>query len=85
MTEKELAAHLSATLDKVRQTGKPIVVTDKAKADVVILDAATYHKQLELLKLNRLLNEGLADVLAGRTRPLEEVFAELESGKKVSR
>jgi prevent-host-death family protein len=74
MTEKELVAHLSATLDKVRQTSKPIVVTEKAKADLVILDAATYHKQLELLKLNRLLNEGLADILAGRTRATSSIF-----------
>jgi len=49
---------------------------------VVILDAATYEERLKTVHLGRLLAEAQAHLRAGRTRPAEEIFEELEQGGK---
>jgi prevent-host-death family protein len=85
-TLTELKKDLLQILEQVHRTRRPIVVTRGGKPDVVILDAATYEERLKTVHLGRLLAEAHADVRAGRTRPADEFFAELEQGgKKASR
>jgi prevent-host-death family protein len=84
-TIAELQAEPLAIVKQVRQTGRPVIVTTKGKADVVIMDAASYEKRLKLANLSRLLMEAEADVRAGRTQPAREFFDELRRDKKVSR
>jgi antitoxin ParD1/3/4 len=40
------------------------------------------EREAALSRLNAALDEGLADIAAGRTRPAEEVFAELRAKYK---
>jgi prevent-host-death family protein len=84
-TLAELQAEPLAVVKQARQSRRPVIVTTKGKADVVIMDAATFEKRLKLANLSRLLMEAEADVRAGRTRPAREFFAELRRDKKVSR
>ncbi len=65
----------SEYLDRLQQTGEPMVLTVNGKAQVVVQDAAAYQKLVEAAaKAEReetvaAIREGLADVAAGRTKP----------------
>ncbi len=84
-TLAELRAQPLAVVRRARKTRRPVVITNRGKADVVILDAGAFEERLKLANLSRLLMEAEADVRAGRTRPAREVFQELRRDKKVSR
>ena len=60
-------------LKQVRETGRPIVLTVKGKADAVLMD------------LSRLLAPGEADVAAGRVRSMRSFLKEFKSARKISR
>jgi prevent-host-death family protein len=81
----ELEKHPREVLDQLRKTGRPIVFTVKGKPGVVLLDAATYERQLKSTNLARLLSEGEADVAAGRTRPVGAFLKELKRAKVTKR
>jgi prevent-host-death family protein len=85
LTLAELEAQPLAVVKQARQTGRPVIVTAKGKANVVIMDAATFEKRLKVANLSRLLMEAEEDVRAGRTRPAREFFDELRRDKKISR
>ena len=84
-TMVELQENAQEIVDQIHQTGRPVVVTSGGKPDVVILDAAAYERRLKIANLAQLLMEGEADVRAGRVRPAEDFFDELNRGKKISR
>jgi prevent-host-death family protein len=84
-TLSELKAEPLRLVKQARETGRPVVITNKGKADVVLMDAAAFEKQLKLANLSRLLAEGEQDLRAGRTLPAQEFFAERRRGKKTSR
>ena len=83
-TLAELEAEPLAVVKHARQTGRPVIVTRKGKADVVIMDAASFERCLKLANLTRLLAEGEADVRAGRLKPARDFFDELRRDKKIS-
>ena len=65
----------SEFIEQMKETGSPIVLTVKGKAELVVQDAASYQKLLdamEYLEAIAGIKEGLADVNAGRTRSLAE-------------
>jgi hypothetical protein len=67
-------------LDQLRQSGKPLLLTVEGGDGVVVQDAASYQRFLELvdrLEVLAAVKQGLADVAAGRTRPMHEALAEL--------
>jgi len=62
-------------LERMRETGKPVVLTINGKAEVVVQDAASYQKLLDYIDEMEALEgikRGLADVDAGRVTPLEK-------------
>lgn len=81
-TMSELEDHPARIVDQIHETGRPIVITRNGKPDLVILDAASYERELKTANLVELLAEGEADIKAGRTQPIEEFFKDLCSGKK---
>ncbi len=67
-------------LQQLQETGQPIVLTINGKAELVVQDAKSYQKLLELAeRLETLegIRAGLEDMKAGRGRPAEEVFEEI--------
>lgn len=70
-------------LDRLRETGQPLVLTVNGKAQVVVQDAAAYQKLVEAAaKADReetlaAIREGLADVKAGRTSPAKAALGRL--------
>lgn len=67
-------------MQQMKETGQPIVLTVNGKAELVVQDAESYQKLLELvdrLETIAAIREGLEDMKNGRTRPAEEVFEEI--------
>lgn len=62
-------------LDRLHQTGEPVVLTVNGKAQVVVQDAAAYQKLVEAAaraereETIAAIKEGLADVQSGRSKP----------------
>ncbi|MEJ7638644.1 MAG: prevent-host-death protein [Singulisphaera sp.] len=66
-------------VQQLKDTGEPIVLTVNGKAELVVQDAASYQKLLDMAEQARVIEgiwQGLADVQAGRTQPVAEAFAE---------
>lgn len=57
---------------------EPVFITKNGTGDLVVMSNAEYERLSGKQELYRLLEEGLADVKAGKTRPASEVFADLE-------
>lgn len=68
-------------LKLLRETGGPIVLTVNGKAELVVQDARSYQRLLELaerLETIEAVREGLASADRGEGRPMEAVFEDLE-------
>lgn len=75
-------------LQQLKQTGQPIVLTINGKAELVVQDAKSYQKLLELAeRLETLegIRAGLEDMKAGRGRPADEVFEEIRREFQIPR
>ena len=57
---------------------EPVFITKNGAGDLVVMSHAEYERLSGRQELRRMLDEGLAAVKAGRIRPAEDVFAELE-------
>jgi PHD/YefM family antitoxin component YafN of YafNO toxin-antitoxin module len=81
------AADPSPYMEKLQESGDPLLLTVEGKVTAVIQDAASYQRILE--KIDRLetlaaIKDGLEDIAAGRTRPWREVMDELSSKHNLS-
>ncbi len=65
----------SQYLERLHETGDPVVLTVNGKSQVVVQDVAAYQRLVELASnadrelTVAAIREGLADVKAGRTKP----------------
>ncbi len=57
---------------------EPVFITKNGKGDLVILSNAEYERLCGKHELHRLLDEGLSDMKAGKSRPAGDVFADIE-------
>ena len=67
-------------LGRLRKTGNPLVLTINGKAELVVQDAASYQKLIELAeRAERMdaLRASLDDMKAGRVMPASDVLAEM--------
>jgi prevent-host-death family protein len=64
-------------LDRLRETGHPLVLTINGRAELVVQDAAAYQTLLDRIETIEGIQQGLADVRAGRTRPARKTFDRL--------
>jgi len=58
-------------------TGHPLVLTINGKAELVVQDVAAYQALLDRIEASEGIQQGLADVKTGRTKPARQVFARL--------
>ncbi|HHK40798.1 MAG TPA: type II toxin-antitoxin system Phd/YefM family antitoxin [Planctomycetaceae bacterium] len=71
---KAKAAHW---LRRLVESSEPVVITQNGKAAGVLLSPAAYDELTERFRFMKSVEEGLADVEAGRVTPHEEVVAEM--------
>ena len=70
----------SEFIEQLKETGKPIVLTINGKAELVVQDAASYQKLLEIsekLETIEALKPAIKEMKEGKGEPAEKVFAEI--------
>ena len=67
-------------IEQLKETGKPIILTINGKAELIVQDAGSYQKLLEIAeKLETIdaLKPAIEEMKAGKGESAEKVFAEL--------
>ena len=67
----------NAISQRCHETAEPIFVTKNGYGDMVIMSMETYEEMAGRIELYSKLQEGLADVEGGNTRPFADVMADL--------
>jgi prevent-host-death family protein len=69
-------------VERMKETGQPVVLTINGKAELVVQDAASYERLLSLARRIESLESlrlSLEDADAGRTRPMRKAVKSLGS------
>ncbi|MEZ4239605.1 MAG: type II toxin-antitoxin system Phd/YefM family antitoxin [Myxococcota bacterium] len=78
----DFRANASAMLQQVRDTGRPLVLTQRGRGAAVLLDIRSYQGLLDELEELRDVTRGLADVAEGRVVAHEDVAARVAARLK---
>lgn len=73
----EFRAHTADGLQHIRETGRPLVLTQNGRAAAVLLDVATYQALIDENMLLRDLQMAGDDIRAGRVTPPAQARAAL--------
>jgi prevent-host-death family protein len=75
-------------VQQLKTTHRPITLTVDGQPEVVIQEAAAYKRLFDLAaqaEEDEAIREGIADMQAGRTRPIDEVFDEMREKYAIPR
>ena len=79
----------SEFLEQLKKNGKPIVLTINGRAELVVQDAESYQKLLEIsekLETIEALKPAVEEMKKGKGEPAEKIFTELlQKNKKTPR
>ena len=73
---------------RLKTTRRPMVLTVNGKAELVVQDAESYQRLLDIAAqadAREGIRQGLEDVSRGRTRPSREVFDGIRAGYGIQR
>ena len=73
-------------IEQLKATGEPVILTVNGKAEVVVQDAASYQRMLELVDRAEAtvgIKKGLESVARGEGIPAEEAFQRLREKHKI--
>lgn len=59
---------------------EPVFITKNGKGDLAVMSMETYEEMVGRFELYGLIQEGIDDVRAGRTRPFDEAMADIRRG-----
>jgi prevent-host-death family protein len=68
-------------LAQLKATGQPVILTINGRAEIVVQDARSYQRLLDLaerVETIQAVKEGIASANRGEGRPMDEVFDELD-------
>ena len=81
-TVDELGKDADGILDQLQETGRPVHITRDGKPAAIILDVETFERLVKSINFAKLMAPAIEDMLAGRTKPLEQFIEEFESAKR---
>lgn len=68
-------------IERLKQAGRPEVLTVNGKAEIVVQDAESYQRLLDVVEHASAvagIKRGLADAKAGRTKPAKQFVEEIK-------
>jgi len=77
-TVAELQRKYKTLVNKIRRTGEPLLVVNRGKPDVVVIDAASYEEKMTKLRkleeeyLLKVMQEGLEEYRKGKTTKIKK-------------
>ncbi len=69
-------------LKQINETHRPIIITQNGEPRAVLQDPESYENMRNAIGILKLISQGEQDVLGGRSKPQEEVFATMEKNLK---
>ena len=63
---------------RMRKTGRPLVLTVKGKAEVVVMEAQAWQQMSDCVETVESVRRGLAQAKKGLGRSVDDVFDDLE-------
>ena len=72
-------------LDRLKTTGRPVVLTVNGRAEVVVQDATSYQELLERIEAIEGIRRGLEEARSGRTRPARKALERVRRKHKIPR
>ena len=78
----EFQRNAKGFIDGLNQTREPLLLTVNGKVQAVVVDPVSYQEMEQHLERERFIaavKEGLKDIDEGRTRPIEDVYAEMKA------
>jgi prevent-host-death family protein len=69
----------NSLMERIKKTGRPLILTVKGRAEAVVIDAASYRDVADHLDAITSIRQGLAQARKGMGRAADEVFDDLES------
>lgn len=73
----DFRANAAAVLQQLRDSGRPVVLTQRGRGAAVLLDVAVFQSLVDELDELREVHAGLADVAAGRVTENEAARRDL--------
>jgi prevent-host-death family protein len=73
---------------RLKETGRPLILTVNGKAEAVVQDAEAYQRLLDIAAeadASEGIRQGLEDTRKGRTRPARQVFDEIRTQHEIPR
>lgn len=77
-----LKANAAEVMNKLTESGVPMIITQNGEAKAVIQDISSYEQTQETLALLKILALGQQQVESGQVTPFNEVIARLKSKGK---
>jgi len=95
ITVDECQQHLRKHLDRMKQTGRPLVVTHAGQRQAVLIDPALFEAvrdEIQSAQDEAMIRKGIEQMRRGEGRPMREVIQEMidklkrgSSGDAISR
>jgi prevent-host-death family protein len=79
----DLRTKTAELLAQIQQTGRPILFKDNGKPAAVLLSPESFEKKMEKEELALLLEEGEAEIAAGKAIPIHEFLKTLPDAKEI--
>lgn len=73
----DLRNHYNEISTFCHDQAEPVFITKNGRGDLAVMSIEAYEALVSRFELYRLIQEGLDDVAAGRTRPMEEAMDEI--------
>ena len=73
-----LKSRAADLLKQINQTHRPVVITQNGEPKAILQDPESYENMRNALGILKLISQGETDVKKGKSRPQEEVFADIE-------
>ena len=64
------------------QYSEPVFITKNGKGDLAVMSIESYEQLLGRFELYGLIDKGLDDIEAGRTRPFSDALADIRARRK---
>lgn len=78
----DFRANAAAVIDRVRQSGRPVVLTQRGRGTAVLVDIRKYQELVEENEVLRDIHASLVDIAEGRTVSHSEAMASLRARYK---
>ncbi|MHC8348284.1 type II toxin-antitoxin system Phd/YefM family antitoxin [Pseudomonas sp. RT4P38] len=73
-----LKSHTAEIVKALTESREPLVITQNGEAKLVVMDVKSFEEQEDTMALLKLLAMGNREIVEGKLRDAEDVFAELD-------